>query len=394
MKKGPVENGRLVEDRLNNRKKKRRGEHPALIMFGCILILIATMFIATAAFVWVDEKIATNAQIAGEEAARRLEEMDGVSSGDATAETVVAEPVTYTEEELQAKVAEAENAAATAASQEILNGLKEGLVSGDSTMVEVLRPFYPDDLVVVSSGKFHFVPIQTSLKMNNYVEENLVQLESGEYQYMENGEVISHKGIDVSKHQGKIDWNAVAEDGVEFAFVRVGNRGYGQAGKLVEDANFETNVEGAIRAGVKVGVYFYTQAITEEEMLEEANLVLEKIAPYNIECPVVIDVEKVAGANGRMNALTLEERTNLVLLFCQTIEEAGYTPMIYHNMEMGTLMLDLETLENYDKWFAYYNEDMYYPYAYKVWQYTEKGTVAGINGEVDLNIAFAPLWEE
>lgn len=394
MKKGPIENGRLVEDRLNNRKKKRKGEHPALIMFGCILVLIATMFIATAAFVWVDEKIATNAQIAGEEAARRLEEMDGVSSGDATAETVVAEPVTYTEEELQEKVAEAENAAATAASQEILNGLKEGLVSGDSTMVEVLRPFYPDDLVVVSSGKFHFVPIQTSLKMNNYVEENLVQLESGEYQYMENGEIISHKGIDVSKHQGKIDWNAVAEDGVEFAFVRVGNRGYGQAGKLVEDANFETNVEGAIRAGVKVGVYFYTQAITEEEMLEEANLVLEKIAPYNIECPVVIDVEKVAGANGRMNALTLEERTNLVLLFCQIIEEAGYTPMIYHNMEMGTLMLDLETLENYDKWFAYYNEDMYYPYAYKVWQYTEKGTVAGISGEVDLNIAFAPLWEE
>lgn len=394
MKKGPVENGRLVEDRLNNRKKKRKGEHPALIMFGCILILIATMFIATAAFVWVDEKIATNAQIAGEEAARRLEEMDGVSSGDATAETVVAEPVTYTEEELQAKVAEAENAAATAASQEILNGLKEGLTNGDNTMVEVLRPFYPDDLVVVSSGQFHFVPIQTSLKMNDYAEENLVQLESGEYQYMENGEVISYKGIDVSKHQGKIDWNAVAEDGVEFAFVRVGNRGYGQAGKLVEDANFETNVEGAIRAGVKVGVYFYTQAITEEEMLEEANLVLEKIAPYNIECPVVIDVEKVAGANGRMNALTLEERTNLVLLFCQTIEEAGYTPMIYHNMEMGTLMLDLETLENYDKWFAYYNEDMYYPYAYKVWQYTEKGTVAGINGEVDLNIAFAPLWEE
>ncbi len=393
--KNEFENGRLVEDRLENRKKrKRKGTHPALIMFGCMAILTLTMFIATSAFVWLDDRIAANAQLAGEEAAKRLEEMEAVSGGDAVAETVVPEPITYSEEELQAKVQEAQSAAAAAASQEILDGLKSGLITGDKSMVEVLRPFYPNELVVVSNGQFHFVPIQTNLKMNAYSQDNLNMLETGEYQYMENGVVTSHKGIDVSKHQGNIDWNAVATDGVEFAFVRVGNRGYGQEGKLVEDQQFEKNVEGATRAGVKVGVYFYTQAITEEEMLEEANLVLEKIAPYNIECPVVIDVEKVAGKNGRMNALSLEERTNLVLLFCQTIENAGYKPMIYHNMEMGTLMLDLETLENYDKWFAYYNPDMYYPYDYKVWQYSEKGRVAGIDGDVDMNIAFAPLWEE
>ena len=229
--------------------------------------------------------------------------------------------------------------------------------------------------------------------MNDHAEENLTILESGEYQYVENGQVTSHKGIDVSKFQGDIDWEAVAADGVEFAFIRVGNRGYGEAGKLVEDDRFEENIEGALQAGIKVGVYFYTQAVNEEELLEEANLVLEKIAPYKIECPVVYDVEKVSGASGRMNSLSVEERTNLTLLFCETIEEAGYTPMIYYNMEMATLMLNLEALEGYDKWFAYYNADFYYPYDYKIWQYTHNGKVNGIEGEVDLNICFEPVWE-
>lgn len=304
--------------------------------------------------------------------------------------------VTYTQQELDAKVAEAVAAAEAAnqeaAAQEILSGLKERLTGGQ-TYVEALRPCYPDDMVVVSNGRFHFVPIQESLKKNDFTEENLVISETGEHQYVENGQVISYKGIDVSKHQGKIDWQQVAEDGVEFAFIRVALRGYG-TGKLVEDEYFEQNIEGALSAGIKVGVYVFSQAITEEEVLEEANFVLEKIAPYKVECPVVFDVEKVSATDGRMNLLSVEERTNLTLLFCQTIENAGYKPMIYHNMEMGALMLDLETLENYDKWFAYYNDDFYYPYEYKIWQYSSIGRVKGITGDVDLNISFEPVWEE
>jgi GH25 family lysozyme M1 (1,4-beta-N-acetylmuramidase) len=105
-------------------------------------------------------------------------------------------------------------------------------------------------------------------------------------------------------------------------------------------------------------------------------------------------VEKTSDASGRMNQLSLEERTNLTLLFCQTIEAAGYKPMIYHNVEMGALMIDIETLEEYDKWLAYYNDDMYYPYEYKIWQYSDKGTVNGIKGNVDLNISFDAFWEE
>lgn len=366
---------RTTEDRLERSGRRRNNRISSiLVMFGCLLVLVLVTYLAGVLYMWIDAEFQKNADDIAE--AVMLSEQEG--------------QVTYTQEELDAMVAQAKEEAGTEASQEILEGIKASLTAGETT-VETLRPYYPDELVVVSGGTFHFVPIQKDLRLNDYTQENLNILETGEYQYLENGQVTSHKGIDVSKHQGEIDWQQVAADGVEYAFIRVGLRGYG-TGKLVEDEYFEQNITGALSAGIKVGVYFYTQAINEEELMEEANFVLEKIAPYRIECPVVFDVEKVSGDDGRMNSLTVEERTNLTLLFCQTIENAGYKPMIYHNMEMGTLLLDLAKLENYDKWFAYYNADFYYPYQYEIWQYTDNGTVNGIDGPVDLNISFGPLW--
>lgn len=303
----------------------------------------------------------------------------------------------YTQEEfdlaLQAALEDSSTQIADAASIEVLQTLKTQLQEG-TTVVQTLRNLYKDEIVLVSGGKYHFIPILENLAKNDYVEENLSILETGEIQYFQDEALISHKGIDVSKHNGEIDWQQVAADGVEFAFIRVGNRGYGSEGKLVEDAMFDANAAGALQSGVKVGVYFYTQAVNEQEMQEEIDLILRKIAPYRIECPVVIDVEKVSGADGRMNNISVEERTKLTAMFCEQIQAAGYKPMIYQNMEMGALMLDLTQLEAYEKWFAYYNQDFYYPYAYSVWQYSDKGTVAGIKGNVDLNISFKPLWEE
>ena len=366
---------RTTEDRLERSGRRRNNRISSiLVMFGCLLVLVLVTYLAGVLYMWIDAEFQKNADDIAE--AVMLSEQEG--------------QVTYTQEELDAMVAQAKEEAGTEASQEILEGIKASLTAGETT-VETLRPYYPDELVVVSGGTFHFVPIQKDLRLNDYTQENLNILETGEYQYLENGQVTSHKGIDVSKHQGEIDWQQVAADGVEYAFIRVGLRGYG-TGKLVEDEYFEQNITGALSAGIKVGVYFYTQAINEEELMEKANFVLEKIAPYRIECPVVFDVEKVSGDDGRMNSLTVEDRTNLTLLFCQTIENAGYKPMIYHNMEMGALLLDLAKLENYDKWFAYYNADFYYPYQYEIWQYTDNGTVNGIDGPVDLNISFGPLW--
>lgn len=345
-----------------------------LILLGCLTLLVLMMYMGLTLYTWImeDKEVIAPAVI---------EEETGV---------------TYTQEELDKLLVQArESAGAEAAltkEEELLGAIRTSLSEGTTT-VETLRPLYKDELVIVSNGKFNFIPIREDLKHNSYTEENLQILENGEFQYLENGQVISHKGIDVSKHQGKINWQQVAADGVEFAFIRVALRGY-ETGKLVEDEYFVENIKGATGAGIKVGVYIYSQAVNEKELLEEADFVLQKIAPYKVECPIVYDVEKVSGGKGRMNELSVEERTKLTLLFCQTIENAGYKPMIYHNMEMGAMLLDLAQLENYDKWFAYYNQDMYYPYEYKVLQYSDKGSVSGIGTDVDLNISFAPLWEK
>ena len=385
------ENGRISEDRLNraNKRKKNNTIASILVMTGCLLVLVLVTYVAGILYSWIDSKFQDNANdlAAAAEAGGQTERTAAAEAGSQTEESTQEVVKTYTQEEVDALIAEAKQQAEDEEENKILSGIRDGLTSG-TTMVETLRPYYPNELVVVSNGTFNFVPIRDDLQKNDYVLENLNILEDGEVQYMQDGQVVSHKGIDVSKHQGNIDWTKVAADGVEFAFIRVGLRGYGTEGKLVEDEYFEQNVKGALQAGIKVGVYFYSQAITDEELLEEANLVLEKVKPYNIELPIVFDVEKVSGGKGRANELSVEERTRLTALFCQTIQDAGYKPMIYHNMEMGTLMLDLGQLEQYDKWFAYYNDDLYYPYAYKVWQYSEKGAVDGINEEVDLNIWF------
>lgn len=301
------------------------------------------------------------------------------------------EVISYSEEEVNLMLAEAisttQSTTRTQVSTEILSAIQTGLEEGNSVL-GTLRPLYPDDIVVVSNGQFHFVPIRDDLKQHNLRQENLQILEDGELQYLENGEVISHKGIDVSRYQGNIDWEKVAADGVEYAIIRVGVRGYGSEGKLVLDERYKENIEGATAAGIQVGVYFFTQAITEEEALEEAELVLEAISGYNITYPIVYDVEKTGASDGRMNRLTVEERTRMAHIFIDRIKEAGYTPMIYANMEMWSVLIDMSQFEDVDKWFAYYGTDFYFPYEYAIWQYSDTGRVDGISGEVDLNISF------
>lgn len=309
-------------------------------------------------------------------------------SVDAASDAVL---VSYSQEEvdlmLAQAVADAENNTRMQVSDDILSQIQTDL-EGGTTVVETLRPLYPNDIVVVSNGQFHFVPIRDDLKKHNLLQENIQVLESGEMQYVENGEVVSHKGIDVSRHQGNIDWTKVATSGVEYAFIRVGYRGYGEEGKLVLDEKFEDNIKGATAAGIKVGVYFYSQAVTEAEALEEANMVLDAIAGYNVTYPIVYDVEKTGAKDGRMNQLSVEERTKMAQTFISRVREAGYTPMIYSNMEMWSVLIDMAAFEDVEKWFAYYNTDLYFPYEYAVWQYSDTGRIDGIDGAVDLNISF------
>lgn len=351
------------------RRKKKEITFYILTIVSC---LVAMTVIVVAALLIYDK---AKEKAAEKEAQEALAELP-VTYSQAEVDQMLAQAVTEAEEETRKEV-----------SDSILSTIAQRLSNGD-TMVETLRPLYPNDIVVVSNGAFHFVPIRDDFKKHSLVQENLQQLENGELQYVEDGQVVSHKGIDVSKYQGVIDWQKVAADGVEFAFIRVGIRGYGTEGKIVLDEQFAANVQGAKAAGIKVGVYFFGQAITEAEAIEEAQFVLEQIAPYEIDYPVVYDVEKVSAKDGRMNQLSVEERTKVTLTFLNTIKDAGYTPMIYSNMEMLSVLIDMAQLEGVEKWYANYGTQLYFPYEYAVWQYSEKGTVDGINGEVDMNISF------
>lgn len=196
---------------------------------------------------------------------------------------------------------------------------------------------------------------------------------------------VYHKGIDVSKYQKQIDWKLVAADGVEYAFIRVGCRGYGKSGKLIQDEMFHQNVQGALEQGIEVGVYFFTQAITEDEAVKETELIIKALEGYDITYPVAIDVERIQNDKARQDALTAEERTALCKIFCEKIKEAGYIPMIYGNSETFSELLIPEELEAYDFWICETDDSVTFPYEFAVWQYSHEGKVSGISTETNLS---------
>ena len=203
--------------------------------------------------------------------------------------------------------------------------------------------------------------------------------------------VAAIPGIDVSYYQQDIDWNAVAEAGMKFAMIRVGYRGYSQ-GNLRLDDRFEVNLQGALEAGLKVGVYFFSQAVTAEEAREEARFLLSAIAGREVSYPVVFDWEPILGQeNVRTRQIEGAALTELAQAFCQEVEAAGYQGMVYFNQEQGYLQYDLSQLKEYGFWLAQYNSTPDFYYQVDLWQYSHTGTVPGIQGAVDLNLAFQPL---
>ena len=197
-------------------------------------------------------------------------------------------------------------------------------------------------------------------------------------------------GVDVSEHQGWIDWEKVRNDGYEFAIIRVGYRGYGQEGRVCLDDQFYTNIENAQKAGLDVGVYFFAQAINEEEAKAEAQFVLEHIKGYELQLPVVYDPESILDDEARTDNVSGEQFTKNTEVFCRMIEEAGYEPMIYSNMLWEAYEFDLERLEQYPIWYADYEPLPQTPYHFDFWQYTNAGSVDGITGRTDLNIQLMP----
>lgn len=217
----------------------------------------------------------------------------------------------------------------------------------------------------------------------------------GAFTYGEDGYLTcltaeSWLGVDVSEHQGKIQWDKVAQSDVEFAMVRLAYRGWGTEGVIRADARGLDNLQGAADAGLLVGVYFFSQAISVEEAIEEARFVLQLLDGRELDMPVVFDWETVSSEEARTANMDKATLNACALAFCREIEAAGYEAMVYFNLDLARWKFDLLAIQEagYDFWLAMYSDQMRYAYRVHMWQYTNAGSVPGIKGKVDLNLYF------
>jgi lysozyme len=199
------------------------------------------------------------------------------------------------------------------------------------------------------------------------------------------------KGIDVSYYQQDIDWMKVAASGVEFAFIRCGYRGY-TAGTMSEDEKFKDNIAGALKAGLQVGVYFFSQAVTAGEAAEEAQYVIDMIKDYNVTLPLVFDWERIDSEDSARTAqVDGETVTACAAAFCEKVKAAGYEPCIYFYRNTGYYVYDLTKLTDYTFWVSTPGNYPDFYYAHTIWQYSFEGQVPGIAGNTDLDMIFTPV---
>ena len=240
--------------------------------------------------------------------------------------------------------------------------------------------------VTLRDGTKEWVAINPYWKKNTYDFANLVS-KNDLLHYYSDGKQISYLGVDLSKYQSKVDFAAIQNEGIDFCIIRVGSRGY-ETGVIQEDEKFEEFITGAEAVNMPVGLYFFSQAVTEAEAVEEANFVISKIGEHKITYPIAFDMEFIANDNSRIETLTKAEKTDIALAFLTRIEEAGYTGMVYGNKEWLLKRVELHRFEDYDVWLTQEDDIPDYPYVYSMWQYTKQGEVYGIDGYVDLNISF------
>ena len=234
----------------------------------------------------------------------------------------------------------------------------------------------------------YYIALSDEIERVAYEPERLIQNEQGYFEYFdEAGNKISFTGVDVSKYQGNIDWAQVKAAGIDYAILRLGYRGMNE-GTLELDPYYEQNIVAANEAGIPVGVSFFSQAITVEEAIEEAEMVLKYIEGHEVTYPIVFDTEVITTYDARANNLPRDLRTDICIAFCETIKAAGYRPMVYANTKWMIMGIDLERLTEYDKWYAYYGTTFTFPYQYQMLQYSDSGSVPGIEGAVDLDISF------
>ncbi len=247
-------------------------------------------------------------------------------------------------------------------------------------------------LVKNADGTEEWMLISPYLPKHEYDFTKLV-CQSNLMKYFEDGKQVSFVGADISKYQDYVDFVKLKKAGVNYVMLRVGARGYG-SGQIVLDEYFLDNIKRASDAGLEIGVYFFSQAITEAEAIEEANVVLENIKDYKISYPVAFDMEHIENDTARIDSLSKSEKTKITKAFLDTIQNAGYKAMIYGDKEWLLKDIDMSKLTAYDVWLSQMEDIPDYPYKFTMWQYTSTASIDGIAGYADLNISFIDYSEK
>ena len=243
-------------------------------------------------------------------------------------------------------------------------------------------------LVTNRDGSQEWVLINSYLKKNTYDFTRLEE-KNGLKKYVDGGKTLSYLGADLSKYNGDVNFASMKAAGVDYAMIRVGSRGY-NTGKITLDEKFNEYIKAASEAGLQIGVYFASQAISQEEASQEADFVLQNLAPYqaSITYPVAFDMEFAANDEARIDGLRAADRTAIATTFLDKIKNAGYIPMVYGNKEWLIKEVDMTGLQQYDVWLSQEEEAPDYPYQFAMWQYTTDGVLNGVPGDVGLDISF------
>lgn len=241
--------------------------------------------------------------------------------------------------------------------------------------------------ITYEDGTTEWISISSYLPSCSYDFENLFDV-SGKYKYYSEGKCVSYFGVDISKDQDYVDFVKLKKAGVDFVMIRVGARGY-STGQLSLDDYFKDNLKRATDAGLDVGLYFLSQAISEEEANEEVALIAENIVDYDISYPIAFVMRYEKGENARVEKINKAKKTSVARAFLKGIKDKGYIPMIFGNKEWLCKNIDLsKVINDYDIWYSEYEEVPSFPYKFAMWQYSKTGTVDGIAGLVDFNICF------
>lgn len=245
----------------------------------------------------------------------------------------------------------------------------------------------PGEFIRHLKASSYIVPINEHLPVCSWDSSLFVKDEQGRMRYADDT-VTTYFGVDVSSWQGNVDWHKLKAQGVHFAFLRVGYRGY-ESGVINPDTKFEENIKGALDAGIHVGVYFFSQALDGDEAYAEALYVLDKIKDYNITFPVVFDWETVSSSTARTNNMDTEKLCQAANVFCNTVADAGYIPMVYCNQNVSLLYYELSRIQAFDFWYAEYKDQPTFYYDFDIWQYSASAKLDGVpDALIDVNISF------